>query len=45
MAVLDAVHFIPTDAAVADEGARIRRSRHLKLPDAIQATVATRHTP
>jgi predicted nucleic acid-binding protein len=43
VALLDGLRFLPMDAAVADEAARIRRSTRLKLPDAIQGAFATRH--
>jgi len=39
-ALLDVCQMVPVDAAIADEGARIRRETGLKLPDAlIAATV------
>lgn len=34
---------LPIDLAVADAAAGLRRERHLKLPDALQAAVAMRH--
>ena len=43
VALLDSFRFLPMDAEVADEAARIRRQTRLKLPDAIQAAFATRH--
>lgn len=42
-ALLDRFRFLPMDAPVADEGARVRRDTDLKLPDAIQAAFAMRH--
>jgi predicted nucleic acid-binding protein len=42
-ALLDRFRFLPMDAPVADEAARIRRDTGLKLPDAIQAAFALRH--
>lgn len=43
VALLDSFRFLPMDAAIADEAARIRRRTRLKLPDAIQAAFATEH--
>jgi len=43
VALLNRFHFLPMDAEVADEAARIRRQTRLKLPDAIQAAFATHH--
>src|ERR1700687_6096259 len=43
VALLDSFRFLPMDAEVADEAARIRRQTRLKLPDAIQAAFATHH--
>mgnify|MGYP001194029163 FL=1 len=40
VALLDACQLVAVDAAVADEGARIRRETGLKLPDAIIAATA-----
>jgi predicted nucleic acid-binding protein len=42
-ALLDRFRFLPMDAPVADEAARVRRDTGLKLPDAIQAAFALRH--
>jgi len=42
-ALLDQFRFLPMDAAVTDEAARVRRGGGLKLPDAIQAAFALRH--
>ena len=42
-ALLDQFPFLPMDAAVADEAARIRRRTRLRLPDAVQAATALRH--
>jgi predicted nucleic acid-binding protein len=41
--LLDRFGFLPMDAAIADEAARIRRRTRLRLPDAIQAATAVRH--
>lgn len=41
--LLDRFAFLPMDAAVADEAARLRRSTRLRLPDAIQAAFALHH--
>ena len=43
VALLDSFRFLPMDAEIADEAARIRRQTRLRLPDAIQAAFATRH--
>lgn len=43
IALLDQFLFLPIDAEVADETARIRRRTRLKLPDAIQAAFAVCH--
>lgn len=43
MRLLDQLRFLPMDAAIADEAARLRRRSRLKLPDAIQAAFATCH--
>lgn len=42
-ALLDRFRFLPMDAPVADEAARVQRDTGLKLPDAIQAAFALRH--
>lgn len=42
-ALLDRFRFLPMDAPVADEAARVRRDTGLELPDAIQAAFALRH--
>lgn len=42
-ALLDQFAFLPMDAAVADEAARIRRRTRLRLPDAVQVATALRH--
>ncbi len=42
-ALLDRFRFLPMDAPVSDEAARVRRETGLKLPDAIQAAFALRH--
>lgn len=42
-ALLDQFPFLPMDAAVADEAARIRRRARLRPPDAVQAATAIRH--
>lgn len=42
-ALLGRFRFLPMDAPVADEAARIRRDTGLKLSDAIQAAFALRH--
>ena len=42
-ALLDRFRYLPMDAPVADEAARVRRDTGLKLPDAIQAAFALRH--
>ncbi|MFO0334227.1 MAG: PIN domain-containing protein [Pseudomonadota bacterium] len=41
--LLDRLRFLPMDARVADEAARLRRRTRLKLPDAIQAAFAAVH--
>lgn len=41
--LLDKFPFLPMDAAVADEAARIRRRTRLRFPDAVQAATALRH--
>jgi len=38
-ALLDNFRFLQMDADIADEGVHIRRQTHLKVPDAIQATL------
>lgn len=40
---LDRLPLIPIDRDVADVAARLRRERRWRLPDAIQAAVATHH--
>ena len=42
-ALLGSFRFLPMDAAIADEAARLRRQTRLKLPDAIQAAFAITH--
>jgi predicted nucleic acid-binding protein len=41
--LLDRYRFLPMDAPIADEAARVRRDTALKLLDAIQAAFALRH--
>lgn len=41
--LLDRFAFLPMDAEIADEAARLRRKTRLKLPDAIQAAFAVHH--
>lgn len=41
--LLDLFPTLPLDAEAADLAAALRRSRHLKLPDAFQAAVAHQH--
>ncbi|MGH8190222.1 MAG: PIN domain-containing protein [Rhodanobacteraceae bacterium] len=41
--LLDLFPTLPLDADAADRAASLRRSKHLKLPDAFQAAVALQH--
>lgn len=41
--LLDQFPLLPIDLAVADIAARLRRDRRRRLPDALQAAVATHH--
>lgn len=43
LAVLDALPALPVTAEVADLAGRLRRSARWKLPDALQAAIATVH--
>ena len=38
--LLDSFTFLPLDATTADRAAKIRREKHLRLPDAFQAAIA-----
>lgn len=41
--LLDAFEALPISVEIADHAAALRRRQHWKLPDALQAAVASRH--